>query len=63
VVVDGDHPDRVLIESIFGNDEELTKLFHGVAESATADNRKPDSGITKEFCFVLGQTDALIEFA
>ena len=63
VVVDGDHPDRVLVESIFGNDEELTDLFQAVANSAISDRGKTDSGITKEFRFVLTQTDAMIEFA
>lgn len=63
VVVDGEHPDRVLIESIFGNDEELTKLFATVAESATEAGDAADTGITREFRFVLGQSDGLIEFA
>ncbi|MBI2480253.1 MAG: hypothetical protein HYV60_16955 [Planctomycetia bacterium] len=63
VVVDGEHPDRVLIESIFGTDEELTKLFNAVAASATAGNGSSVSGIAKEFRFVLGHTEALIEFA
>ena len=62
VVVDGDHPDRVLIESIFGNDEELTDLFESVAQQAANLEEENDSGITKEFRFVLGQSDALIEF-
>lgn len=63
VVVDGDHPDRVLVESIFGNDEELTNLFNAVADSASSNRNESDSGITKEFRFVVSQTDALIEFA
>jgi hypothetical protein len=63
VVVDGDHPDRVLIESIFGNDEELTNLFAAVAASANDGGDASNSGITKEFRFVISQTDALIEFA
>lgn len=62
VVVDGDHPDRVLIESIFGNDEELMDLFKGVAQSATDLEEPSDSEITREFRFVLGQSDASIEF-
>lgn len=63
VVVDGDHPDRVLIESIFGNDEELTNLFAAVAASAKDADDATDSVITKEFRLVLSQTDARIEFA
>ena len=63
VVVDGDHPDRVLVESIFGNDEELKNLFNAVAASAARGRDETDSGITKEFRFVLSQADALIEFA
>ncbi|MDA1052561.1 MAG: hypothetical protein O3C40_19055 [Planctomycetota bacterium] len=63
VVVDGDHPDRVLIESVFRADEELTNLFTAVADSAAGSRRETGSGITKEFRFVLGPTDALIEFA
>ncbi|HUG69717.1 MAG TPA: hypothetical protein VMM76_18340 [Pirellulaceae bacterium] len=62
VVVDGDHPDRVLIESIFGNDEELTNLFAAVAASANEGDDATGSVITKEFRFVLSQTDARIEF-
>ena len=62
VVVDGDHPDRVLIESILGSDPELAHLFNSVAESATEQRNKPDSGVTKEFHLVLEQTEALIEF-
>jgi hypothetical protein len=63
VVVDGDHPDRVLVESIFRDDKELTELFHEVADSAARGRAEADSGITKDFHFVLAATDALIEFA
>ena len=62
VVVDGDHPDRVLIESIFRDDHELTKLFHEVADAANRGREATDSGVTKEFRFVLSQTDEVIEF-
>ena len=63
VVVDGDHPDRVLIEGIFGNDQELTKLFAAVAAAAHDGAAAADSGITTEFRFVVTHTDARIEFA
>lgn len=63
VVVDGEHPDRVLIESIFGNDEELTSQFNAVAASATEGSDATDSGITKEFRLVMGQAGTQIEFA
>jgi len=62
VVVDGDHPDRVLVESIFRDDKELTELFNEVADSAARGRAEADSGITKDFHLVLGSTDALIEF-
>jgi hypothetical protein len=61
--VDGDHPDRVLVESIFRDDKELTELFHEVADAAARDRAEKDSGITKDFHLVLNATDALIEFA
>lgn len=63
IIVDGDHPDRVLIESIFRDDEELTNLFNQVAESAVRGRAETDSGLTKDFHLVLSQTDALTEFA
>lgn len=63
VVVDGDHPDRVLVESILDNDEELTNLFNEVAASATSDRDETVSGTTKEFRFVVNQAEASIEFA
>lgn len=62
IVVDGDHPERVLIESIIGNDEELTSLFNNVAAAASEREQQNDSGITRDFRFVLGQADALIDF-
>ncbi len=62
VVVDGDHPDRVLIESIIGNDEELANLFDDVAEAANKSQKQTGSGITQDFRFVLSQSDALIDF-
>ena len=62
VVVDGDHPDRVLIESIIGNDDELANLFNEVAEAASKRQQQTGSGITQDFRFVLGQSDALIDF-
>jgi hypothetical protein len=63
VVVDGEHPDRVLIESILSNDKELTSRFNAVAASATEGSDATDSGITKEFRLVMGQAGAQIEFA
>lgn len=63
VVVDGDHPDRVLVESIFRDDQELTKLFSKVADSAASGRDETDSFIRTEFRLVLGQADAQIEFA
>lgn len=61
VVVDGDHPERVLAESIFGSDVELQNLFASVAKAATEANAN-DSNVTKEFRLVLGPTEASIEF-
>ena len=63
VVVDGNHPDRVLIESIFGNDDELTNLFQQVADAASQAQREKTSEITGDFRFVIEPTGALIEFA
>lgn len=63
IVVDGNHPDRVLIESIFGSDDQLASLFHEVAEAATNSRQKSGPAITQEFRLVLGQSDALIDFA
>jgi hypothetical protein len=62
VVLDGDHPDRVLVESVFGNDDELTNLFNTIADSAAGRRRETSSGVTREFRLVLGQTNAAIEF-
>ncbi len=63
VIVDGDHPDRVLIESVFRDDEELTNLFNEVADAAARERAETDSGIARDFRLVLNPTDALIEFA
>lgn len=62
VVLDGDHPDRVLVESVFGNDDELTNLFNTIADSAAGQRRQTGSGVTREFRLVLGQSNAAIEF-
>jgi hypothetical protein len=63
VTVDGDHPDRVLIESIFGSDEELTGLFNSVANSATQEQESKTSAITRQFRLALTPNAASIEFA
>ncbi|MBC8351168.1 MAG: hypothetical protein H8E66_04230 [Planctomycetes bacterium] len=63
IVVEGDHPDRVLIEGIIGSDEGLASLFNEVAKSATSSRQETKRGITGEFQIVLRPTDASIEFA
>jgi len=55
VVVDGDHPDRVLVESILRDDKELTELFHEVADSSARDRDEANSGITKDFTWFWAQ--------
>ena len=62
IVVDDDHPDRVLIESIFSNDEELANLFNAVAKAARDSRGQQQSGITKEFQLVFAGDNARIEF-
>lgn len=65
VVVDGDHPDRVLIESIFAGDDELASLFKQIAAAVAKDakklNRETNSfGLEKSFRLALTQSEASI---
>ncbi len=63
VLVDGDHPDRVLIESLFSEDEELTELFNTLATIAAGEQRLDKNYSAEDFWLEIDHVDIEIGFA
>jgi len=62
IIVDGDHPDRVVVEGLFAHDPQLRELFHRLADTASNQRASRAGRGAQEFRLVLDQTGAEIEF-
>ncbi len=62
VIVDGDHPDRVVIESLLNADADLTALFHTVASRAAEEAEPRPTRTAEDFRLIIEPADARIEF-
>lgn len=62
VTVDGDHPDRVLVESLFAHDLQLAKRFHALVSAATHEHAASPHWSGGEFRLEIDRTSATITF-
>lgn len=63
VIVDQDHPDRVLIEGLFNSDEELTDLFNGLAAAIAEEAPEGEQVEPEDFRLIIDSIGGAIGFA
>lgn len=63
VIVDGEHPDRVLIEGLFAAENELTELFNTLALAAASEQELDEDFTVEDVRLQIDRFDADISFA
>jgi len=62
IMVDGDHPDRVVVESLFQTDQNLAEQFAAVATFATSQQPAHDDFTAEDFRLAIDQRGETIGF-